>query len=249
MDRNNFDDNEQKIKTDLTSLDDEITTNEKIEQIEKAIIDKNIQLEFKEALEDYESFLDSRGTDDFNNAEKNNAEQLGEQIEKLSEDIEKHMKLLETMFETKITADGQREKLIDSMHAELEQYKNDMFAKIFKPLLTDVIYLREDMRKVMRTMKEKDGQISADKFFSILDGYIMDTADILEKYDVEIFNCEEDEYVPIRQKIIKVLPTDDEKLSGIVADKLSDGYMLNEKVIFPQKAVVYKFNKIDGGEN
>lgn len=258
----NAEDNSEKVKTDIFSLDDEIT-NEKIEQIEKAINDKSMQFEFKEALEEYEKFLNSEDVKIYGeklfaeqepDLEGGTTEKVGEDselytgIDKLNDELARHMNLLETLFETKIMADGQREKLIDSLHAELEQYKNDMFAKIFKPILCDIIYLREDMRKIMRNIRQKDDDITKEKFLSILDGYIMDTADILEKYDVEIFDCAENEYVPIKQKIIKILPADCEQISGTVAEKLSDGYSLNDRVIFPQKAVVYKFNQNDGGE-
>lgn len=70
---------------------------------------------------------------------------------------------------------------------------------------------------------------------------IYDTGDILEKYDVSIYESEAGEqFVPMKQKIVKTVDTSDAEKNGVVAEILSNGYELDGQVIAPERVYVYK---------
>lgn len=249
---------DEKIKTDIGELDSEFGDGEQQQMLmpdsaaaekenfdvreEQVIADKSLGEEQGGA----ENFEQSGGTQVCEQADANGrAEQLPEQLNELAS----RMKTLETMFQTKIMTDRQKDGIIDSMHDELQKYKDDMYARIFKPLLADVIYVKEDMRRLIRGIKAKDDAQQNQKLISVIEGYCLDLNDILEKYDVNVFDCGEGKYTPVKQKIIKVVPTDDSELDGMVKERLSDGYELGGRVIFQQRTIVYKFDQKDGGDN
>lgn len=47
-------------------------------------------------------------------------------------------------------------------------------------------------------------------------------------------------YDPRKQRVLKLIPTEEESLNGLVADSHSDCYVMNEKVIYPAKVDLYK---------
>lgn len=162
-------------------------------------------------------------------AEKN--KQLLEKMEELSE-----------LFKKRILFDDQKEKFIDNMHDELDTLRKDLYSKLTRPILMDIINLRNNMFSMLIQLKNKhpDGMISV----NVLDDYLYDLANILEDYQVEIYELSDGEkYIPKKQKIVKQVTTDDENLHGIVAESKSSGYMLSDKIISPQKVSVYHYKK------
>lgn len=134
-----------------------------------------------------------------------------------------------------------KDNLLSSMSAELQKYKDGMYARVFKPILMDIIYLREDLRKMYRAYEKKETEtFPKEKILDILDSYVLDITDLLEKYDVTVFESEiGTAYIPIKQKIIKTIETTEEK-NGTIAEATSNGYMLDGAVISPEKVNVYK---------
>lgn len=161
-------------------------------------------------------------------------------ITELSDTFSKHDVYTRTIFERKILADAQKDKVIDNFHHELQEYKGDLYAKLTKPLLMDLIQLKEDMHKEQRriALKSEDTETA-----EILDSFCLDIGDILEKYNVEGYKCETEEYMPIKQRIIKTVETDAEGKDRHIAQSLSYGYTMGDKVLTPERVTVYTYKK------
>lgn len=169
-----------------------------------------------------------------------------ESQQQLSEKIE----ALNALFNARIMHTDHEEKIVDQMHKELQKYKEDMYAQLVRPILLDVIEVRDSIMRMAATYlaKPEGEQNIPNKTFS---DYAFDLQDILEKNSVEIYRSKSgDDFTPIKQRVIKKVPTTDESLHGKVADSLSCGYSYNGRTISAEKITVYYYEKtVEENEN
>lgn len=178
----------------------------------------------------------------------NSSEPVVEESVEASESIDKKidaanemLSAIYTMIDRESSIRTKKDDLISSMNDELKKYRDGMFEKIFKPILMDIISLREDLRKTSKAYEEKDIEsVPKEKLITLLEDYTLDIADLLEKYNVSIYESElGSEFIPIKQKIIKTIDGDEEQ-NAKIAKIISNGYILGEEVLSPEKVYVYK---------
>ena len=150
---------------------------------------------------------------------------------------------LDKLFNAKIMHTDHEEKIVDQMHKELQKYKEDMYAQLVRPILLDVIEVRDSIMRMAATYlaKPEGEQNIPNKTFS---DYAFDLQDILEKNSVEIYRSKTgDDFTPIKQRVIKKIPTNNNVLHGKVAESLSCGYGYNGKTISAEKITVYVYEE------
>lgn len=171
------------------------------------------------------------------------------QPDKLDKVLESQQELLEkidalnSLFSARIMHTDHEEKIVDQMHNELQKYKEDMYAQLVRPILLDVIEVRDSiMRMATAYLANPEGEQNIpNKTFS---DYAFDLQDILEKNSVEIYRSKAgDDFTPIKQRVIKKVATVDETLHGKVAESLSCGYSYNGRTISAEKITVYFYEK------
>lgn len=171
------------------------------------------------------------------------------QSDELDKVIEAQQQLLEridslnNLFNARILHTDYEEKIVDQMHKELQKYKEDMYAQLVRPILLDVIEVRDSIMRVSAAYlaKPEGEQDIPNKTFS---DYAFDLQDILEKNSVEIYRSKSgDDFTPIKQRVIKKVATADETLHGKVAESLSCGYSYNGRTISAEKITVYYYEK------
>lgn len=150
---------------------------------------------------------------------------------------------LHKLFNARIMHTDHEEKIVDQMHRELQKYKEDLYAQLIRPILVDVIELRESIMHMATSYlaKPEGEQDIPNKTFSV---YAFDLQDILETNGVEIYkgNPGED-FIPIKQRAVKKLLSPNEALHGKVAESMSCGYNYNGRVISSEKVAVYYYEK------
>lgn len=207
-----------------------------------------------------------------NQAEVDSSESVSEEVEETSDDtpveetevqpdkldqvLESQQQLLErlealdALFNARIMHTDHEEKIVDQMHKELQKYKEDMYAQLVRPILLDVIEVRDSIMRMAATYlaKPEGEQNIPNKTFS---DYAYDLQDILEKNSVEIYRSKSgDDFTPIKQRVIKKVATSDESLHGKVAESLSCGYSYNGRTISAEKIIVYYYEKpVEENEN
>jgi len=170
----------------------------------------------------------------------------GEKLTELTEAacrMEAQIAALSDLFQAKIMHAAHEDRIIDQMHRELQKYKEDMYAQLVRPILMDVIEVRDSIMRVGAVYRSKpEGeQDIPNKTFS---DYAYDLQDILEKNQVEIYRSQPgDDYTPIRQRVVKKVTTHDEALHGKVAESMSSGYSYNGRVISAEKVTIYSYEK------
>lgn len=164
---------------------------------------------------------------------------ISEGLQELSNKVEQ----MNQLFMQKIAHTTHEEKIVDQMHAELQKYKQDMYSQLVRPILLDIIEMRDSILRMSANFASKpEGEQNIPlKTFS---DYAYDVQDILEKNNITIYDSKEgDEFSPIKQKAIKKVTTPVEELHGKIAESLSSGYEYLGKPISPEKVVVYVYQK------
>jgi molecular chaperone GrpE (heat shock protein) len=158
-------------------------------------------------------------------------------ISLLSEQVQS----LEKLFSTKIMHSEHEKKIVDQMHRELQKYKDDMYAQLIRPIILDVINMRDSILKQLKDHKNKpDGEQHIP--LQMFETYAFDTDEILEKNNIEIYRSDKNsDFESARQKAIKKITTDEQSLHGKIAESIADGYIYQGKTLSPEKVTVYVY--------
>ena len=187
--------------------------------------------------------------DDEKEMEEDKISSISDSVQELLNKVDK----MNELFEKKIAHTTHEEKIVDQMHAELQKYKQDMYAQLVKPILLDIIGIRDSILRLSANFATKpEGEQNVPlKMFS--DYAFFDIQDILEKNNIVIYSSQGGEsFIPIKQKVIKKVFTEDEELHGKIAESLSCGYDYLGKTISPEKVAVYVYQKnedVEGEKN
>ena len=166
-----------------------------------------------------------------------------EKVMSLLVDMSGQLSSMETLFNKRIMHADYEDKVIDQLHAELQKYKEDLYSQLARPILLDIIEMRDSiMRVAAEYLKKPEGQQSIPNH--VFEGYTYDLQDILEKNNVEVYRSKKgDNFIPVRQKAVKKEATDDEGLHGKIAESLSSGYCYGGRVISAESVSVYFYQK------
>lgn len=210
---------------------------EEVEKIENDKVDKPVGREIEG--EEYGEGAEQEETD--KNDSKNDENKLEKILENI-EDINGKVEILNNLFLKKIQSIEFEKKTTDKLYKELQEYKNDMYFQLIKPIVMSLVSIRESMKKNLKSF----GAMSEEEKSEILQSYIEEVEIILENNDIEIYetNIENDSYVDVKkQKIIKKIETPYEQLHGKIENILSSGYKYKDKIISPEKVEVNIYKK------
>lgn len=160
------------------------------------------------------------------------------------------IQVLDERFRKRIQYDEGKEKTTDRLHAELQEYKNDLYGNMLRPLLYDIAEVMDDMRKASsryRQGEDLSGTLVVEDVLELLEI-------ILEKYDVERYVSEPGvKFESRRHRMIKTVPGDSPEQNGLVAESLGPGYLFRGKALYAEKVYVYKYdiqtNKTEDNNN
>ena len=158
-------------------------------------------------------------------------------IEALGEGLHRKLDGLATAFDREIRAEATREKVVDRLHAELQEYKHGLLLGILRPVFVDLIQLHDDMGKMIAIQPEAAGETA--RLLALIRGFQQGVEDILYRQGVEPFVEVGDAFDPRRQRALSTVPTDDLALNKRVAARLRPGFKAEDKVIRPEMVTVF----------
>ncbi len=166
-------------------------------------------------------------------------------IAALGEGLHRKLDALQARFDRETRAEATREKVVDRLHAELQEYKQGLILGILRPVFVDLIQLHDDIGKMADANASEDaGGEAGDGARRLLD-LIRSTQqgieDILYRQGVEPYALEGDAFDPRRQRALATVATDDPGRNKCVVDRLRKGFQSGEKVIRPEMVTVYSF--------
>jgi molecular chaperone GrpE len=155
----------------------------------------------------------------------------------LRETLGKRLDALTSAFEREIRAEATREKVVDRLHAELQEYKNDLLLNVLRPVFVDLIQLHDDIGKIVSSQPGPSDD--AGRLLDLMRGFQQGIEDILYRQGVEPFTLDDDAFDPRRQRAFSTVPTEEPDLNKRVANRLRKGFRSGEKVIRPEIVSVY----------
>jgi molecular chaperone GrpE len=166
------------------------------------------------------------------------------------EQLGRRLDLLQTTFERELRAEASRERVVDRLHAELQDYKQDFLLKVQRPIFIDLIQLHDDIGKMIDTRKssEQDSERAGD-LRGVLAPIQTAIEDILYRQGVEPFAVEGTDFDPRKQRAVSTQPTDDPALNKQVATRLRKGFCSGDKLIRPEIVTVFTFRPAPVGGN
>lgn len=179
--------------------------------------------------------------------EKAVEDKLKEEVSENNTGTEKVLKKideLEKLFEERIRFTDFEENSRKEMYSELQKHKAGLFSEMVKPLLREIIDVRESMLKAVakyQNEEEKNSEKILAEFKSYADDDILS---LLENYGVEVYQSEPgNDFSATKQRLRKpFVKTTEAKLQGKIAESLSSGYTYNGQTIYGEwvKRYIYE---------
>lgn len=158
------------------------------------------------------------------------------------DEILQHLKDLKREFQGKLKYDAHKEKIIDSLHEELQAHKDDILKKFMISFVMDIIQFIDNLKKLTQYYGSKG--LTADdatRLLNLIEGIPADLEDICSRLGVMPFTCEAKQFDPGRQRVLKRIETDEEAKDKTIAENLRPGYEWDGKIIRPEMVAVYTF--------
>lgn len=130
---------------------------------------------------------------------------------------------------------------IKSLTSAIDRQNIEITNKALVTSMEQIAIMREDFFKLCSGMEKKIDTMSAKDVLASFQAYQVDMENILTDGGVYIGHFPYESLNTIHQRIVEVVPTDDPALNGKIAQRLSDGYKLGNRVLFKEKVSVYKY--------
>lgn len=175
-----------------------------------------------------------------------NAEQLQATIASILhklDDIAAKQDELESRFTSKLQYDAHKEKLIDTLHRELQQYRNDLVQKLLQPVILDLIANADSARKQISNLQHAN-TLEPAEYLKIIASFPEDLDDILYRQGAEAYITEIGQpYTANRHRILESIPTGDQTQNKTIAQSIKRGYLWQEKIIRPELVNVFVYKE------
>jgi molecular chaperone GrpE (heat shock protein) len=149
---------------------------------------------------------------------------------------------LKEEFVGKLKYDTHKDKIIDKLHQELQEYKQDIVKKHILSIVLDVVKVADDIRKWLTYFRSLDvSQRDPVKLFRYLEAIPSDLEDIFYWQGVRPYTNKGGIFNPAKQRAIKKIPTDDRSRDKTIAKSLRPGYEWEDKVIRQEMVAVYVY--------
>jgi molecular chaperone GrpE len=164
---------------------------------------------------------------------------LVESVRHLGDRLGQKLDALQTLFDREIRAESTREKVVDRLHAELQEYKQDLLLNTLRPVFIDLIQLHDDIGKVAVAAPETGPE--AARLIGLMQGFQQGIEDILYRQGVEPYVVDGDAFDPRRQRAVATVATDDPARGKTVAARLRKGFQAGDRVLRAEIVSVYAF--------
>jgi len=175
------------------------------------------------------------------------AEHLDQKLNELSQtmedkfsSVESQMNKLMRDFQTKLMIDEQKNQIIDKLHRELQDYKNNENQDRVLPLIRDLLSLIDNVEKQVRFIRE-NGYDNPEKLIEMIQNTVQDVEDILYRQGIEALSNQSEKFDSKRHKVIKTIKTTDKDKDKQIAEVFGKAYFWEERQIRPERVAVYVY--------
>lgn len=167
-----------------------------------------------------------------------------EQVFSRLDNIEGKLDLLFREFQGKLKYDSHKDKIIDELHRELQDYKDGMIKKHLKSMIMDLIKIIDNIRRLTEHYKAQNpSNADPKKLIRLLENIPSDLEDLCHLQGVEPYTCKGKNFDATRQRVLKKIETKDIVKDKTIAMSLRPGYEWDEKIIRPELVAVYVYSE------
>lgn len=134
-----------------------------------------------------------------------------------------------------------KDEMIGKLHKELEYYRQDSADRFVNQLMKAVIKVRRDMMKRMGS--DRWSGMSAEEVRTEYTYVFEDLTDLLEQQNIDSWQTEPGQPFDAAIHQPKLEVTEDPGLDKTVKESLSEGYRKGDKVLIPERVVVYQYRE------
>ena len=157
------------------------------------------------------------------------------------EKVGQHQEHLLKIFREKVRYDSGRDQIIDRLHQDLQDHRNDLLGKTVLPVLRDLVRLRDQLLKFVAARREyPTGKRDWDNLLDNVTSFGEDIIEILERYGLVVFSEEGVEFNPRTQQPVGTVPTEDAALHRTVAERIGPGFRWEDQIIQHEKVAVFR---------
>lgn len=158
--------------------------------------------------------------------------------------IEHQLESLHQEFQDKLKYDAHKEKMIDNLYQELQEYKNDLVKKHMASVVTDIIKIIDDIRKLTYHYRAKDPTAEdLPKLLDMIEDIPADLENLLSWQGINPFTCDDGVFDPRRQRVMRGIDTPDKSEDRTVAESIRPGYEWDGVVIRHEMVDVFKYKE------
>lgn len=163
-----------------------------------------------------------------------------QQITSIFENMNHVVGRLQADFETKIRYDESKEKTINALHRELQDYRDDLVLKHLRPLVNDLITLYDDIGAIANSYSQEQADVN-NRLLNDVRGFQADIEEMLRRNGIEAFELDGDVFISPQQRVQKSVVTNDPALDTRISAKLRKGFSYGERVLRPQIVNIYRY--------
>jgi molecular chaperone GrpE (heat shock protein) len=163
----------------------------------------------------------------------------------LQPDVTDHLQLIEDQLSELVSRDRTTQKLIDTLHAELLDYRDNFVREsLQRPFIHDLVLLFDDLTALAKQLETAVGEqglhAQVARWHENLQNAIHSLVEILHRFDVKEVETKET-FDRAIHRVVCYEPAGCEQEDGKVAARVRRGFIWRGKLIRPEEVIVKKF--------
>lgn len=155
-----------------------------------------------------------------------------------------YLKAAENYVSEVLKKNAQLDKLLNAYIDNAAVYEQGIHQVVLYPVVNQIALLYGKIqREVEDALANLCGENTVISFARCAELLVDQLEKILGECGVSVDSFVSDTYDPQKQRLLKFIPTDDANQNGKIAQKYTDCYLMNDRVIYPQKADVIKYQE------
>ena len=150
--------------------------------------------------------------------------------------LEEQLQTMETFMKNQLET---KDQMINSLHSELQYYKDEKSEKFVEQFMKSIIKIRKDMLKVLTG--EQWSTMDADNLKEQYTYIFEDLTDVLQLQNIIPYSSKPGDIFDGKIHQAKSEATDDRLLDRTIKESLSEGFKRGEKILLPERVIVYSY--------
>ncbi len=147
---------------------------------------------------------------------------------------------LHQSLEGKTKQEATYECLVENLSRELQQYREEIYFKLLRPIFLDLIHMYHDLGRLIDDTVRRGTSDTMQLMVENIESFQETIEETLRTYGVEAFCVEGNSFLASKQHVVRVIKTTDPYLDKQIARRLHKGFKYEEMVLSPEVVTVYK---------